>query len=180
MPKKSKTIEGSSGTVTTSSVDAKAARASTRSKKVVVRLGFGEGVKPTAKRRVKSLTSKSKAIKKAASPKKSKAGTKKKAKKEKDPNKPKRPMSAFFFYSQENRERIKKENPSASFSEVGKLLGSEWNKVTDAQKRNIIYKLKRLRKIMKKKLVNIKRRKLLLPLLKRNKHSLSLFFGVDG
>jgi len=135
MPKKSKTIEGSSGTVTTSSVDAKAARASTRSKKVVVRLGFGEGVKPTAKRRVKSLTSKSKAIKKAASPKKSKAGTKKKAKKEKDPNKPKRPMSAFFFYSQENRERIKKENPSASFSEVGKLLGSEWNKVTDAQKK---------------------------------------------
>jgi len=145
MPKKSKTTEAASGTATTTtSVDAKAARTSARAKKSVERLGYGEGLKPTAKRRAKSVGSKSKAIKKAvaASPKKGsakKAATKtKKAKKEKDPNKPKRPMSAFVLFGQDNRERIKKENPAATFGEVGKLLGEEWSKASDAQKKKYI------------------------------------------
>jgi len=147
MPKKSKPTEGASGTATTTTssvVDAKAARTSARAKKSVERLGYGEGLKPTAKRRAKSVSSKSKAIKKAvaASPKKGsakKSPTKtKKAKKEKDPNRPKRPMSAFVLFGQDNRERIKKENPAATFGEVGKLLGAEWAKASDAQKKKYI------------------------------------------
>jgi hypothetical protein len=33
----------------------------------------------------------------------------------KDPNKPKRGRSAYMFFAQENRERIQKENPKATF-----------------------------------------------------------------
>jgi len=153
MPKKSKPSEAASGTTTTTSaVDAKGSRSSARAKKGVERLGYGEGLKPTAKRRAKSVGSKSKAIKKAvaASPKKGsakKAATKtKKAKKEKDPNRPKRPMSAFVLFGQDNRDRIKKENPTATFGEVGKLLGEEWKKASDAQKRNIMRYMKQLKK----------------------------------
>lgn len=38
-----------------------------------------------------------------------------KSKKEKDPNKPKRALSAYMFFSQDWRERIKAENPDAGF-----------------------------------------------------------------
>lgn len=41
-----------------------------------------------------------------------------KQKKKKDPNKPKRNMSAYFLYSTANRERVKNENPSASFGDL--------------------------------------------------------------
>jgi len=46
-------------------------------------------------------------------------------------------MSAFVLFGQDNRERIKKENPAATFGEVGKLLGAEWAKASDAQKKEI-------------------------------------------
>lgn len=35
-----------------------------------------------------------------------------------DPSKPKRAMSAFFLYSQGNRQRVKEENPEAPFGEI--------------------------------------------------------------
>jgi hypothetical protein len=35
-----------------------------------------------------------------------------------DPTKPKRAMSAFFIFSQANRQRIKEENPEASFGDL--------------------------------------------------------------
>mmetsp|Transcript_30337 Transcript_30337/g.63395 ORF Transcript_30337/g.63395 Transcript_30337/m.63395 type:complete len:85 (+) Transcript_30337:387-641(+) len=39
-------------------------------------------------------------------------------KKKKDPNRPKRNMSAFFLYSNANRERVKEENPDARFGDI--------------------------------------------------------------
>ena len=39
-------------------------------------------------------------------------------KKKKDPNRPKRNMSAFFLYSNANRERVKGENPDAKFGDI--------------------------------------------------------------
>lgn len=51
------------------------------------------------------------------------------AKKAKDPNAPKRSMSAFFIFMQENRERLKK--PGMSVAEVAKAAGNEWAKTTD-------------------------------------------------
>eukprot|EP00970_Alexandrium_tamarense_P008310 scaffold1593_cov193-Alexandrium_tamarense.AAC.11 len=43
---------------------------------------------------------------------------KRKGKKSKDPNRPKRNMSAFFLYSNANRERVKGENPDAKFGDI--------------------------------------------------------------
>lgn len=58
-----------------------------------------------------------------------------KSKKEKDPNKPKRALSAYMFFSQDWRERIKAENPEAGFGEVGKLLGAKWKELDEEEKK---------------------------------------------
>ncbi len=41
-----------------------------------------------------------------------------KKKGKKDPNKPKRNMSAFFLYSNANRDRVKAENPESKFGDI--------------------------------------------------------------
>jgi hypothetical protein len=70
----------------------------------------------------------------------------KKTKAKKDPNAPKKGLSAFMIFSQENREKTKKENPSATFGiwkpvlwhillgELGKLLGSAWRELSEEEK----------------------------------------------
>ncbi|EOY03382.1 High mobility group isoform 3 [Theobroma cacao] len=57
-------------------------------------------------------------------------GKKKKQKKKKDPNAPKRAMSGFMFFSQMERENVKKSNPGIAFTEVGKVLGDKWKKMS--------------------------------------------------
>lgn len=57
---------------------------------------------------------------------------KKKAKR--DPNAPKRGMSAFMLFSNDHRNKIKVENPEATFGEIGRKLGEAWKKLTDKQK----------------------------------------------
>jgi len=47
-------------------------------------------------------------------------------KKKKDPNAPKQPLSAYFIFSQEERLKVKSENPSYSICEVAKELGRRW------------------------------------------------------
>ncbi|ESK98285.1 nucleosome binding protein [Moniliophthora roreri MCA 2997] len=56
----------------------------------------------------------------------------------KDPKAPKRALSAYMFFSQDWRERIKAENPDASFGEVGKLLGAKWKELDDEEKKPYI------------------------------------------
>jgi len=51
----------------------------------------------------------------------------KKAKK--DPNAPKKPMTSFMYYSTENRSRVKKENPDASFGEIAKIIGLKFREL---------------------------------------------------
>ncbi|KAI0317150.1 high mobility group box domain-containing protein [Amylostereum chailletii] len=53
----------------------------------------------------------------------------------KDPKAPKRALSAYMFFSQDWRERIRAENPDASFGEVGKLLGAKWKELDDTEKK---------------------------------------------
>ncbi|CAA2984340.1 FACT complex subunit SSRP1 [Olea europaea subsp. europaea] len=55
---------------------------------------------------------------------------KKKPKKKKDPNATKGTISAFMFFSQTQKEIVMKSNPGISFTEVGKVLGERWNKMT--------------------------------------------------
>ncbi|EEB08448.1 high-mobility group non-histone chromatin protein [Schizosaccharomyces japonicus yFS275] len=52
----------------------------------------------------------------------------------KDPNAPKRNMSAFMFFSMSNREKIKEENPEATFGQIGSLLGKKWKTLTAVEK----------------------------------------------
>ncbi|WVQ97530.1 non-histone chromosomal protein 6 [Kwoniella sp. CBS 9459] len=59
--------------------------------------------------------------------------SKKRAKK--DPNKPKRALSAYMFFVQDYRERIKAENPEATFGDVGKLLGIKWKEMSPPEKK---------------------------------------------
>ncbi|KXN85193.1 Non-histone chromosomal protein 6 [Leucoagaricus sp. SymC.cos] len=40
-----------------------------------------------------------------------------------------------MFFSQDWRERIKAENPDASFGEVGKLLGAKWKEMDEEEKK---------------------------------------------
>ncbi|GJE99148.1 high mobility group box domain-containing protein [Phanerochaete sordida] len=64
---------------------------------------------------------------------KEKAPARGKAKKDK--NAPKRALSAYMFFSQDWRERVKAENPDASFGEIGKLLGTKWKELDDEEKK---------------------------------------------
>ena len=69
----------------------------------------------------------------------------KKAKKDKDA--PKRAISAFFFYNQERREKLKKEKPELDNKEIIKTMSAEWLKPTKKD-----MKLKRKPMMPKKKL----------------------------
>eukprot|EP00878_Enallax_costatus_P023141 GHUV01024603.1.p1 GENE.GHUV01024603.1~~GHUV01024603.1.p1 ORF type:complete len:609 (+),score=227.34 GHUV01024603.1:931-2757(+) len=57
-----------------------------------------------------------------------------KPRKKKDPNAPKKALSAFMFFSNANRERIKTNNPGVAFGQVGKLLGEEWKTLSAEDK----------------------------------------------
>jgi hypothetical protein len=58
----------------------------------------------------------------------------KKSRTKKDKDAPKRALSAYMFFSQDNREKVKSENPAATFGEIGRILGAKWKEMSDAQK----------------------------------------------
>ncbi|CAI8606451.1 unnamed protein product [Vicia faba] len=93
----------------------------------------GETEKPAKKEPKKDLSSKA-----SSSKKKSKDadvdGVKKKQKKKKDPNAPKRALSGFMFFSQMERENLKKTNPGISFTDVGRVLGEKWKNLSAEEK----------------------------------------------
>ncbi|GFT56354.1 FACT complex subunit SSRP1 [Nephila pilipes] len=59
---------------------------------------------------------------------------KKRQKKEKDENKPKRPPSAYFLFLGDMREKIKKDHPGITITEITKKAGEMWKEVTDKSK----------------------------------------------
>merc|ERR1712212_1287441 len=85
--------------------------------------------KPGAKKAKKPAPKKVKKPKKAKKPvpKKVKKPKRKKGQK-KDKNAPKRAMSAFFLFAQDERPKVKAANPSASIGDIGKELGARWAK----------------------------------------------------
>ncbi|KAK1383689.1 FACT complex subunit SSRP1 [Heracleum sosnowskyi] len=96
----------------------------------------GEKEKPAKKETKKEPLASSKA---ATNRKRTKDGEedgvkKKKPKKKKDPNAPKKPLSAFMFFSKNERENVKKSNPGISFTDVGRVLGERWNKMSGEDK----------------------------------------------
>jgi len=63
---------------------------------------------------------------------------KRKTKKDKDA--PKRAISAFFFYNQERREKLKKEQPNLDNKEIIKTMSAEWNALSDEKKKPYVAK----------------------------------------
>ncbi|KAL1853446.1 Non-histone chromosomal protein 6 [Paecilomyces lecythidis] len=56
-------------------------------------------------------------------------------KKKKDPNAPKRGLSAYMFFANEQRESVREQNPGISFGQVGKVLGERWKALSDEERR---------------------------------------------
>jgi len=60
----------------------------------------------------------------------------KRAKKQKDPNAPKRFMTAFFWFSQDERANVKADNPDAKgLGGVAKVLGRLWQDMDPQRKK---------------------------------------------
>eukprot|EP01113_Clastostelium_recurvatum_P042958 TRINITY_DN702_c0_g1_i1.p1 TRINITY_DN702_c0_g1~~TRINITY_DN702_c0_g1_i1.p1 ORF type:complete len:191 (-),score=69.86 TRINITY_DN702_c0_g1_i1:96-602(-) len=72
--------------------------------------------------------------KKSKTEKGAKETKKKKVKKVKDPNAPKRGLSAFFYYSKEQRDNVRKDNPGAKVGDIAKILGQQWKELTADEK----------------------------------------------
>ncbi|RKP11949.1 high mobility group box domain-containing protein [Piptocephalis cylindrospora] len=53
----------------------------------------------------------------------------------KNPNAPKRPMSAYMFFANAQRDTVRAENPEATFGQIGKLLGERWRGMTSDDKK---------------------------------------------
>ncbi len=62
------------------------------------------------------------------------AGQKGTGKAMKDPNAPKKPLSAYFLFSSEERLKVKAEFPDYSITEVAKELGRRWATIDPAIK----------------------------------------------
>ncbi|KAH6636756.1 high mobility group box domain-containing protein [Chaetomium tenue] len=66
---------------------------------------------------------------------KSKSGkVEKRTRAKKDPNAPKRGLSAYMFFANEQRDNVREENPGVSFGQVGKILGERWKALSDKQR----------------------------------------------
>jgi len=53
----------------------------------------------------------------------------------KDPTAPKRPMSAFLYFSQDRRRVLKKENPELRNTEISRILGNLWREASEEDKK---------------------------------------------
>ncbi|KAG0268619.1 Non-histone chromosomal protein 6 [Actinomortierella ambigua] len=65
---------------------------------------------------------------------------KRKRRAKKDANAPKNPLSAYLLFCEEWREKVRADNPDASFGEIGKKLGQLWRSYSDEQKAPFIAK----------------------------------------
>ncbi|XP_041867393.1 nucleolar transcription factor 1 isoform X2 [Melanotaenia boesemani] len=73
------------------------------------------------------------------------ASKKKNSKAKVNPEKPKRPISAMFIFSEEKRPKLQQERPDLSDSELTRLLARKWNELPDKKKE----KYKRLEGVLK-------------------------------
>jgi hypothetical protein len=60
--------------------------------------------------------------------------TKGEGRKKKDPNQPKRGLSAYMFFANEQRDKVREDNPGIKFGEVGKKLGEQWKSLSEKDK----------------------------------------------
>lgn len=56
------------------------------------------------------------------------------SKKERDPNMPKRPLTAYMFFSKDITPYIKQQYPSLTFGELGTLIAARWAKLSGEER----------------------------------------------
>ncbi|KAK4761964.1 hypothetical protein SAY87_029848 [Trapa incisa] len=61
-------------------------------------------------------------------------GKKRKQKKKKDPNAPKKAMSGYMFFLQNEREKMKKSNPGVSFADASREIADKWRGMSAEEK----------------------------------------------
>ncbi|KAJ9482718.1 hypothetical protein VN97_g10706 [Penicillium thymicola] len=64
-----------------------------------------------------------------------KAPEKRVQRRKKDPNAPKRGLSAYMFFANDNRDKVREENPGISFGQVGKQLGDKWKALSETDRK---------------------------------------------
>ncbi|CAI4055414.1 hypothetical protein SKDZ_02G1970 [Saccharomyces kudriavzevii ZP591] len=74
------------------------------------------------------------ATKEPKQPKQTKEPKKRTTRRKKDPNAPKRGLSAYMFFANENRDIVRSENPDVTFGQVGRILGEKWKALTAEDK----------------------------------------------
>ncbi|KAG5226882.1 FACT complex [Salix suchowensis] len=94
----------------------------------------GDEKENSIKKDFKREASSSKAVTKRKSKDGEESQKKRKPKKKKDPNAPKRSKSAYMFFSQMERENVRKSNPGIVFGEIAKALADKWNAMTAEEK----------------------------------------------
>jgi len=70
----------------------------------------------------------------AQSDKAQKAPEAPKGKRVKDPNHPKHPSTAWIFFLNANRDKLRKENPEAKMTEITKLASAQWKAISPADR----------------------------------------------
>jgi len=58
--------------------------------------------------------------------------------KPKDPNSPKKPVPAYFAFSNERRQEVKNQNPNATNGEISRLLSKMWNEAPEEIRRKYL------------------------------------------
>jgi len=77
----------------------------------------------------------------------------------KDPNAPKKPLSAYFLFSQEERLKVKAENPDLSITEVAKELGKRWATLDPSLKHSYEQRYQEARKLYEAEMSHYKPQK---------------------
>mmetsp|Transcript_9918 Transcript_9918/g.14024 ORF Transcript_9918/g.14024 Transcript_9918/m.14024 type:complete len:372 (+) Transcript_9918:92-1207(+) len=72
----------------------------------------------------------------------------------KDPSAPKRPMSAFLFFSQGMRQKLKAENPELKNTQISCLLGQRWKTASEEERRPHIERERKEREEYKKNIAD--------------------------
>jgi len=82
----------------------------------------------------------------------------KKEKKDKDKNKPKRPTTAFFYFSKDNREDVKEALGTKKVTEAAKRLGELWGDLSSSKKEKYEDLAKKDKKRYEKEMENYKQK----------------------
>ena len=92
-----------------------------------------------------------------------------------DPNMPKKPLSAYIYFSQERREQIKKENPKMPVTHVMKEVSNRWSAMTKDEKEPYIVEAREDKKRYEQELLQMKGKPVEeVPLIKKNTENESI------